>query len=528
MVGRRGFLAGSLAAIAAACRASTEDSIPSTSVVPPTDPGASSTSPTTVAPTTESATATTQPFEPTVGAAPFGLGVASGDPSEDGFVIWTRLTDGSGGNPVVDGDVAVRHIVSTLPDLSDPVIEDETTTTEALGHSIHVTVSGLSPNREYFYGFELDGVRSPVGRSVTLGPAASRRVILASCQHYEDGYFGAWRRATEEFADLVVHVGDAIYTRDGIGEPVRTHGSPRPTTLDDYRRRYSLYRADPDLQAAHSSMPWCAVWDDNEFVSNFAGGDTELDSERVLAAYQAWWEHNPVRSGPPIEGEPLVIDRTVTFEGLADLYLLDGRQYRSGQVCDRLSGLPAIERCAAVDDETRTMLGQRQEDELSAALQKHGDRWQIIAQQTVMADYSINAGADTGINNDQWDGYAAARDRLLRSIGTAKTVVLSGDIHAAAINDLEVDGTVVAHEIVSPSVTSKIDPVVALGLAFTVGARPNVHHFNTSTHGYVVIDVASDAVTATFRDVTTSSTPGRVSSGPAARVSAARQLTVER
>lgn len=527
MVGRRGFLAGSIAAVATACRSSSDQ---------PTDTRApASTQSEAVATTTASSidtttTTTTSPrrFAPTTGAAPFGLGVASGDPTDDGFVIWTRLVDGSAGNPVAEGDVSVRHQVSSTPDMTDIVLDAQSTTTEQLGHSVHVTVSGLASNREWFYAFELDGIRSPIGRSITVGPAQSRRIILASCQHYEDGFFGAWRRATEEFADLVVHVGDSIYTRDGVGESVRTHGSPTPRTLDDYRRRYSLYRSDPDLQAAHASLPWCAVWDDNEFVSNFAGGVADRDSERVIAAHQAWWEHNPVRGGAPVIGEPLLIDRSISFDGLADVWLLDGRQYRSGQVCDRLSGLPAVERCAAVDDASRTMLGQRQEDVLTEGLASHGGRWQLIAQQTVMADFAINVGDDTGINNDQWDGYAAARDRLLRSIGEARTIVLSGDIHAAAINDLEFEGTVVAHEIVAPSVTSKIDPVVALGLSFTVGALPNVRYFNTSTHGYVVVDITNDSITAMFRDVTTASTPGRVTSGPTAAVSAGRQLTVDR
>ena len=173
------------------------------------------------------------------------------------------------------------------------------------------------------------------------------------------------------------------------------------------------------------------------------------------------------------------------------------------------------------------MLGQRQENRLRGGLESHGGRWQIIAQQTVMADFSVDVGEDTGINNDQWDGYAAARDRLLQSIGDAKTVVLSGDIHAGAVTELDVDGSVVAHEIVAPSITTKLDPVVALGLMFTVGAKPNVHHFNTSSHGYVVVDITKDSFTAAFRDVSTTSTPGRVSSGPTAIVTPGRQLTVE-
>ena len=525
MVGRRGFLAGSIAAVAGACRAASDQ--PTTPTATSIDVGQPTSSNSNDRSTSSRAATTTQPFVPGTGAAPFGLGVASGDPSENGFVIWTRLADGAAGNPVVKGEVRVRHMVSTTPDMSDIVIDDGSMTSEELGHSVHVTITGLTPNREWFYAFEIDDVRSPVGRSITLGPSGTRRIILASCQHYEDGFFGAWRHATEELADLVVHVGDAIYTRGGVGEAVRTHGSTTPESLDEYRRRYSLYRADPDLQAAHASLPWCAVWDDNEFVSDFAGAGPNFDDARLIAAHRAWWEHNPVRSGPPLDGEPFEIDRTIEFGGLADVWLLDGRQYRSGQVCDRLSGLPAVERCAAVDDASRTMLGQRQENRLRGGLESHGGRWQIIAQQTVMADFSVDVGEDTGINNDQWDGYAAARDRLLQSIGDAKTVVLSGDIHAGAVTELDVDGSVVAHEIVAPSITTKLDPVVALGLMFTVGAKPNVHHFNTSTHGYVVVDITKDSFTAAFRDVSTTSTPGRVSSGPTAIVTPGRQLTVE-
>lgn len=517
MIDRRRFLALSAVMGASACAGETlkEFGAATTSTE---GPSTARGSPTATATTPEPSNTA---FTAEVGAAPFGLGVSSGDPARDGIVLWTRLVDGASGNPVTRGESAVSYVVSRRVDMSDPVASGEVVTNDDIGHSVHAVVDGLDTGTIWFYRFEFDGFLSPVGRTRTLRSSGASRIVVASCQHYEDGHFTAWRHAAAEEADLIVHVGDAIYTRSGIAPTVRTHGDGRPTDLASFRRRYALYWADPDLQIAHASAPWCSVWDDNEVVSNYAGehranGEATEDFAALRqAAYQAWWEHNPVRIAPP-DSETFDIHRRVDLGSVATLWLLDGRQHRSPQVCERLTSLPAIERCADVEDEARTMLGAEQEDWLAKGMAEAESSWQLIAQQTVVADFSIDVGAASGINNDQWDGYAAARERLFTTFGDHNVVVLSGDIHAAVVARLRSGGRIVATEIVTPSISSKIDPLLAVGLTLTVGGKADVAHFDVRNHGYVVVDIDHDRINATFRNVDTGSSSSPVESGVSA------------
>jgi len=542
MITRRRFLAGSAALATGACSGSaveplTSEANPDTA---PTTLGAdlsttsSITTPSSEAPSSEAApttTATDSPFSPEPGTAPFGLGVASGDPTSDGFVLWTRLVDGSAGNPVADGEAVVSWAVAQAPTMNEPVASGTISTNSSLGHSVHVVVKSLEADSIWYYQFEYEGSFSPVGRTRTFGGALAARLVVASCQHYEDGHFGAWRHAVGDNPDLIVHVGDAIYTRAGLEPTQRSHGSQRPTDLDSFRRRYALYWAEPDLQLAHASAPWCSVWDDNEVVSNYAAnrdqrGETTAEFAATrAAAYAAWWEHHPVRTPPP-DDTGLEIHRRVHLGPAATLWLLDGRQFRSAQVCDRLVTLPAIERCDDVDDAARTMLGPEQEQWLEAGLTSETSTWQLVAQQTVVADFGIELGGTTGINNDQWDGYGPARDRLLTSLSNKSAVVLSGDIHAGAITKLRLGGDVVANEIVTPSISSKIDPLLALGLALTVGSKPDVVHFDATNHGYVLLHVDADQITAEFRHVDAATLSGTVTAGPIAIIDRDANLTL--
>ena len=180
--------------------------------------------------------------------------------------------------------------------------------TAADGHSVHVTVELDGPA---WYRFRAGGWTSPVGR-VAPAPAAADhdplRIATASCQHFETGFYAAHRDIAEWQPDLVMFLGDFIY--ENAGRPagqgrVRTHDGDEPTTLDGYRERYAQYLADPDLQASRAACPWLVIWDDHEVENNYAGLVPEDPSDaagfaaRRAAAYQAWWEHMPVRLPPP-------------------------------------------------------------------------------------------------------------------------------------------------------------------------------------------------------------------------------------
>ncbi len=513
---RRAFLLAGAAATVTACTAGDGDS----ASVPTTSTSATPTSsavPTTEVSTTAEVTSTTAArvdrpaHRPEFGTAPFSLGVASGDPSTTSVALWTRLVGDDGVSTRGDGDLGVTCTVARDADLTDIVRAVDASAPVAHGHSVHLVLHDLEPDTTYFFAFDALGQRSPIGRTWTLPvDPASMRLAITSCQHWEDGYFTAWQGVVTDDPDIALQLGDAIYGRDGL-RGIRRHPDGIPGDLDSFRRRWALYRTDQEFQAALGSLPYVATWDDNEVRSNYAGdapyGGVPVDwfSDLRDAAYQAWWEHQPTRLPPPADGN-LAIQRTIGFGSLGTVLVLDGRQFRDAQVCEPLDGLPAIERCDDLDTD-RTMLGADQErwvDQQVAA----SAGWVVLAQATVMADWVVEVAGLTGLNHDQWDGYPVARERLLSSLGDRPAVVLSGDVHLGAVNTVRTSSRAVA-EFVTPSVSAALDDRVALGLELTVPTLDDVEYFDTQHHGHVVIDLTSDAATATFRH-TDPRTPGAV------------------
>ena len=211
---------------------------------------------------------------------------------------------------------------------------------------MHVEVEGLEPAREYFYRFKAGSEISPVGRTKTApvpGAAiAQMRFAFASCQMYEHGYYTAYGHMSEEDLDLVVHLGDYIYEY-GINEyiarsgNVRRHDGPKIFTLPAYRNRYALYRSASNLRRAHAAFPWVVTWDDHEVENNYAdgtpGGDRPVEEflRRRTAAYQAYFEHMPLRRSSVPQGPDMLLHRRITYGNLAEFSVLDTRQYRDDQ-----------------------------------------------------------------------------------------------------------------------------------------------------------------------------------------------------
>lgn len=401
--------------------------------------------------------------------------------------------------------------------------------TPEAGHSVHVDVGGLEPGREYFYRFVVAGEASPVGRTRTAPAADATRpfaLAFASCQQYETGYFTAHRHVADEDVDLVVFLGDYIYEDGPSPGSVRVHEGPEPIDLDGYRRRYATYKADADLQAAHAAHPWALIWDDHEVENNYAAdraqNDTVPPSEflvRRAAAYRAWWEHQPVRLPAP-DGPDLRIHRTLDFGRLARLVLLDTRQHRSDQACG--SSVDIGPRCAEADAPDATLMGTDQERWFARQLRTSNARWNLVGQQVMVGSVNFLPGGAEGIYNlDQWDGYPAARGRLLRQLASLadNPVVLTGDIHSSWVHDLVADASgtadaasaagsneqVVATELVGTSITSSFafESVVRGAVA----SQPTIKYFEGTKHGYVRAALDRDRFRADFRYVSTISAP---------------------
>jgi alkaline phosphatase D len=451
---------------------------------------------------------------------PFTLGVASGDPTPDGVVIWTRLD----ATAVAEANEPFARVPVTWELASDdafrrPVRTGEVLTLPELGHSAHAELEGLEPGREYWYRFTSGGTVSAVGRTRTAPERADRlRLAFASCQNYNHGWFTAYRHMAGEDLDLVLHLGDYIYEGGTERYRPRDHGAGEVFTLEQYRDRYTTYRSDPDLQLAHAAAPWVVTWDDHDVENNYAAGIPERDDPapfvlRRAAAYQTYYEFMPLRRRSTPTGPGMGLFRRFRFGKLAALHVLDTRQYRDDQACgDRIKPT-----CEEREAPGRTMLGAEQERWLEGGLRGSGARWNLVAQQVVMAPllYRSAEGAPAW-SMDAWDGYPAARRRLLDAFASREVsnpVVLTGDIHSSWVMDLHADperpeSDVVATELVGTSITTNGDGSEAVEESPGMNARnPHVRFFD-DRRGYVTCEVTEERLAARFRVVPLITQPG--------------------
>ena len=379
---------------------------------------------------------------------PFTLGVASGDPTPDGVVLWTRLApaplSGHGGMP--EKSVQVEWQVATDEAFTNVVARGEETAMPGEAHSVHAEPRGLQPGYEYFYRFRANGEISPVGRTKTApaGAAAALTFAFASCQQYEHGYYTAYKHMAAEDLDLVIHVGDYIYEYDtnsytSTGGNVRGNSNHEIVNLADYRERHAQYKTDPDLQAAHAAFPWLVTFDDHEVDNNWAdeipeeGMPHDAFMRRRRAAFRAYWEHMPLRKAQRPVGTDIQIYKRCAYGSLATFHVLDTRQFRSDQSTPAERANPA-----------RTIVGAQQEAWLYDGLQGSAATWQVLANQVFMAQSDSAAGAAESFNMDAWDGYKVSRDKLLDFINTrgiANPIVVTGDVHQNWAADLLADFT---------------------------------------------------------------------------------------
>lgn len=460
---------------------------------------------------------------------PFRLGVASGSPRPTSIVLWTRIIS----EPVstqapATTPFAVRWEIAEDEGFKRIAAKGDTTALPELAHSVHVDVNGLQPDRWYWYRFMQGDAVSPVGRTRTA-PApdalpAALRFAFASCQHWEFGEYGAHRHIAAAAPDLVAFLGDYIYEWGpyNLAHPQGAQRTNESFTLADYRTRYAQYKSDPHLQAAHHAAPWIVTWDDHEIANDYGNDrDERLDPNflaRRAAAYQAFYEHMPVRlpvlpSGPNRYAFMRLYER-YDWGQLARFHVLDSRQYRSYHACPRpgqggSNSVTAV--CAERLDPARTMLGLEQERWLTEGFAGSTAKWNIVAQQTLMAQASqtplVNPG-DGRFWTDGWDGYPAARRRLLDDIAKhrpANPLVISGDVHTFYAADVRRDfdhaagrdNPVIATEFCGTSVTSSSRPQARTDQY--VAQNPHIKYGRSDRRGFVMMEVTPAKTIARFQ-----------------------------
>jgi alkaline phosphatase D len=450
--------------------------------------------------------------------AAFRHGVASGDPLADRVILWTRVTPPGGR---ADDRVGVAWRIARDPALRDAVAEGSATTSGERDFTVKVDAAGLEPGSAWYYGFRTFGQDSPVGRTRTaaVGPTPRLRLAVASCANLPQGFFNAYGAiARRPDLDAVVHLGDYLYEYENgrYGDGRALGRVPEPdrgiTTLADYRARHAQYKRDPDLQALHGAHPMIAVWDDHELANNaWRGGAENHDparegswSARRAAAEQAWLEWMPVRE---TGSGATRIQRAFRFGDLAELVMLDARlvgRDEQARPDDR----------ARLGDPSRQLLGPEQEAWLAARLaaaSAEGVAWRLIGQQVVFAPL---ARPGARVNPDAWDGYPAARTRLLDALTERRigdVLVLSGDVHSSWGMDVPRDpfspegydpatgrGSL-AVELVAPAVSSAplgSHEELRARYAVTRESHPHVRFQDLDGRGYLLVDVTPERVRA--------------------------------
>jgi alkaline phosphatase D len=506
----------------------------------------------------------------------FEHGVASGDPLSDRIMVWTRVTPKDSST----ADVDISWEVASDAAFTQMMHSGSARTGQARDFTLKVDVQNLTPGQSYYYRFKAGSATSPVGRMKTLPAAGVTQVRFAvlSCSNFPAGYFHAYAQAAQESElDAVLHLGDYIYeyatgeyaTEDAaaLGRSLPADNNGELFTLDDYRKRYALYRTDADLQALHAAAPFIAVWDDHEVANDTwtDGAENHNDGEgdfnqRKLAALQAYFEWLPVR--PASENDELTIYRSFDFGDLVSLHMLDTRIIGRDEQLSYANyisagGLDAARFIADVGATDRTLLGQPQMNWLQSQLAVSSARWQVLGQQVLMgrmllpaemltaladpanADLAttlgelvplklrVQAGDPTltpqeiarietviPYNLDAWDGYAYEREVIF---GLARAldknlVVLAGDTHNAWANNLKtLAGEPVGVEFATAGVTS---PGLESYLGLPAAAIPQaeqaitllvdeLQYLNASQRGYLVVTFTEVQARADWRFVST-------------------------
>ncbi|MFD0661831.1 alkaline phosphatase D family protein [Thermocatellispora tengchongensis] len=382
-------------------------------------------------------------------------------------------------------------------------------------HSVHVELDGLDPGAEYFYRFRTGTEISPAGRTVTAPAPGARtrdlRLSFTSCADYQAGWFTAFRRMAEDEPDLIAFLGDYIYEYGDYKYPVRDQAGGECLDLAGYRLRHAQHKADPELQLAHAIAPWAVVWDDHDIENAWAGDVPEQPDppflQRRAAAFQAYYENMPLRRAQRPSGPDMRLYRTLRWGAVANLHMLDTRQYRDLYACTGRSGTVGAD-CAERFAPNRTILGAEQEAWLDGELRESAATWDLLGQQVFLMEMDWTNGAGKGYSNEGWDGYVASRNRLTAALDTYKRngVVLTGDVHSHWAGEVKRDfqdpeSEPVAVELVTTSVTSAgngLDEYPNTGILLQ--ENPHVKFFN-GRRGYVRARISQKEMRVDFRSL---------------------------
>jgi alkaline phosphatase D len=501
----------------------------------------------------------------------FEHGVASGDPSSSAVIIWTRVQPLENVN-----DAQIMWELSSNRDFTEILRTGLVRTQRNQDFTVKVDVQQLNPATVYYYRFSGADNISQIGRTLTLpvNNVQQIKLVVVSCSNYPAGYFNAYHHAAQlEDIDAVLHLGDYIYEYPmggyatekaaEIGRTLAPDNDKEIISLEDYRKRYAIYRTDKGLQALHAAAPFIAVWDDHEVCNDtYKNGAQNHNKgegnffERRAAAIQAYYEWLPIR--PPYGEQKPEIYRSFDFGNLLSLHMLDTRvigrdkQLSYNDYRDSITKQLDIKQFSEdLYNPERTLLGKEQMSWLQKTVNQSSSQWQMLGQQVLMAKMlvpvEVFAGGDiteapkriaalkslkdthnTGAsltseqqqrlasvmpyNLDAWDGYPKEREDLysLFSAQNKRLVVVAGDTHNAWHSELKDDkGNIVGVEFATPGISSpgmekylKLDNNNAQVVAENLSSLiAELEYCNLHQRGYMLITITPESSNAKWHFV---------------------------
>lgn len=442
----------------------------------------------------------------------FPFGVASGDPTEKGVVLWTAL------NPFkLQPFLNVSCQISEQANFKEVARTYQYEVSIARGLSVKLNATNLSQNKQYYYRFIYGEDTSVIGRTKTIATNPTQlKFAVVSCSNYEWGYFNTYESiANIVDLDFVIHLGDYIYEYGpgvyGDRSLNRPHLPAKELlTIQDYRSRYAQYRLDEQLQKVHQNAAFISVWDDHEIANDTytegAQNHQEEDgdwNERKLAAQQAYFEWLPITDNTKYE-----VQRAFTFGSLANLYMLD----------ERLKGRTKQPTQENETQENGSMLGNNQFNWLINSMNASETSWNILGNQVLFSSITIPPDA-IGIKKsmDTWQGYLKERNQLFDEFYKMSTIrnqannliVLTGDIHSSMALKLEHKNKPLGVEWVAPSVTSanyneRYSSCKTKSVERKLrnkALNPGLDFVNLRHHGYVLVELSAFQATSTWYKV---------------------------
>lgn len=484
----------------------------------------------------------------------FPQSVASGDPQVNGITLWTRVAQ-SGGTAQVAFEVAQDSEFSAI------ALSGVAQTDESKDYTVKVQLnSGIQPNTTYYYRFIYQGTASRTGRFKTLPDLTAQldkvRFGYINCQDYTNGYYNAYRFLATEDIDFVVFLGDYIYEtvgdtsfQSGVRPLKLPSGTSAASTLADYRFLYQSYNSDPDMQSVRENFAFITIWDDHEFANdcfqvNAPDQFPFRKSQLRQAANQAWAEHTPtsVPFNPSVGPlSSIQLYRTFKFGNLLELVMTDERLYRNGPPCDDLNAQQQhyltgkrynTPDCPQRHDTTRTMLGYSQRQWFLNQITNSSRIWKIWGNEVMTMQLKILSAfaskllgqpvPDLFADLDQWDGYPVERALIFDTIskaGVKNFVTITGDLHTFVTGYQKVNfdnpsappvgvefvvGSTTSSNLAEQSAAGTIGPITQALLI----SNPHIKDFNSTTHGYNLVEVTPSALTCTLKAVSDITKPG--------------------